>query len=198
MFKFSKRLFISTVQSLTFEGDNPITETVPITMSMEAGREFYTEHSAGVRTIHAGVGWIQPFGRASYVAGIDYPEAEGHLPTYMNDEWMDAYGTRLFCIYTLDDEEWEGSAFYAWDGIVGNLAPYDENLDDGKSDYLINVIVGGTGIFEDATGLLVGYTLGRGSSGPVDSIELPDSILKLMEGYVNIQINKNKVDQLSK
>jgi hypothetical protein len=185
--------------------------TIPINMQMEAGQDFSIEyneegckeHNPPCVTIHSGVGWIGPFGRASYVGGINYPIAEKYLPDYMKDpSWNEAHETKLFCIYTLDDDKWKGSRFYAWDGVVGNLKP--EKPPGGKSDYLINVIVGGEGIFKDATGFLVGYTYGREKLGrepakapeatPEDKPEggpgaprMPDSILKLMKGYVNLQ-----------
>jgi hypothetical protein len=67
---------------------------------------------------------------------------------------------------------------------MGNIQPVVN--DDGKMDYLMNIIVGGTGAFEGATGMLLGITPGRGTLDPVDGIWLPDSILKLMKGYVLI------------
>ena len=55
-------------------------------------------------------------------------------------------------------------------------------------DYLINVIVGGTGAFEGATGVLLGVTPGRGPNQDTGyGVALPDSILKLMRGYVLIR-----------
>jgi hypothetical protein len=156
---------------------------ITITMEMEAGAARYEEWPGGERTIHAGIGWLHPFGRGEYVAGMGYPEAEAYPePSYFNEEWMSTYGTRLFCIYRLEDGD-----IYAYDGVVGNLAPELEDGDDGKMDYLINVIVGGTGAYEGATGMLLGRTPGRGAGTEVvDGISLPVSILKLMEGYIKI------------
>lgn len=162
-------------------------KTIPISMEMEAGAAQYKEWPGGERTIHAGIGWMHPFGRGEYVAGIGYPEAEDYpMPSYFNEEWMDTYGTRLFCIYMLSDGN-----IYAYDGVVGNLEPYDPDVDDGKMDYLINVIVGGTGAYEGATGMLLGRTPGKGANTQVSSgISLPVSILKLMEGYINLPIKE--------
>ncbi len=156
---------------------------IPITMEMEAGAAQYEEWPGGEKTIHSGIGWILPFGRSEYVAGMGYPEAEAYpMPSYMNDEWMSTYNTRLFCIYRLADGD-----IYAYDGITGNYMPELENGDDGKMDYLINVIVGGTGAYEGATGMLLGRTPGRGASTDVsEGVSLPVSILKLMEGYIKI------------
>ena len=160
-------------------------KTTPIRMEMEAGAAQYKQWPGGQKTIHAGIGWIHPFGRGEYVAGMGYPEAEKFpKPSYFNEEWMKTYGTTLFCIYMLKDGN-----IYAYDGVVGNLEPVSG--DDGKMDYLINVIVGGTGAYEGATGMLVGRTPGKGKSTEVtEGITLPVSILKLMEGYIKIPVKK--------
>jgi hypothetical protein len=156
---------------------------IPITMQMEAGAAQYEAWPGGGKTIHAGIGWILPFGRSEYVAGMEYPETEEYpMPSYFNDEFMSAYSARLFCIYHLADGD-----IYAYDGITGNYKPELTDGDDGKIDYLINVIVGGTGAYEGATGMLLGMTPGRGASTNVgDDVSLPVSILKIMEGYIKI------------
>ena len=162
-------------------------KTIPITMEMEAGAAQYKEWPTGQKTIHAGIGWIHPFGRGEYVAGMGYPEEKDYpIPSYFNEEWMETYGTRLFCIYMLEDGN-----IYAYDGVVGNLEPYDADIDDGKMDYLMNVIVGGSGAYEGATGMLLGRTPGKGANTEVSGgISLPVSILKLMDGYIKIPIKK--------
>jgi hypothetical protein len=165
--------------------DKTTYKTIPITMEMEAGAAQYKEWPGGGKTIHAGIGWIQPFGRSEYVAGMGYPESKTvPKPSYLNDEWMKVYSTDLFCIYRLMDGD-----IYAYDGVVGNLEPAEN--DDGKMDYLINVIVGGTGAYEGATGMLVGRTPGRGKSTEAgQGLKLPVSILKLMNGYIKIPVKK--------
>jgi hypothetical protein len=165
--------------------DKTTYKTIPITMEMEAGAAQYKEWPGGGKTIHSGIGWLQPFGRSEYVAGMGYPEMKDFpKPSYFNEEWMKVYQTDLFCIYRLKDGD-----IYAYDGVVGNLEPADN--DDGKMDYLINVIVGGTGAYEGATGMLVGRTPGRGKSAEVgQGLKLPVSILKLMNGYIKIPVKK--------
>ena len=163
-------------------------KTIPITMMMEAGAALYKKWPGGEMTRHTGIGWIDPFGRAEYTAGLGYPEAKDYpIPSYFNQEWVKIYGeTKLFCIYMLKDGN-----IYAYDGIVGNIEPLDKNADDGKMDYLINVIVGGTGAYEGATGMLLGKTPGRGKSTEViKDYSLPVSILKLLQGYIKIPIKK--------
>ena len=167
--------------------DKTTYKTIPISMEMEAGAALFKEWPGGQQTIHAGIGWMHPFGRGEYVAGMGYPEAKDFPePSYFNEEWMETYGTRLFCIYRLSDGD-----IYAYDGVVGNLEPYDSEVDDGKMDYLINVIVGGTGAYEGAKGMLLGRTPGKGASTEITGgISLPVSILKLMEGYIQIPVKE--------
>jgi hypothetical protein len=156
---------------------------IEISMEMEAGASFFKAWPSGGKTIHAGVGWLHPFGRGEYVAGMGYPEAEAYPPpSYFNEEWNSTYKTDLFCIYRLEDGD-----IYAYDGIAGALVPELEDGSDGRIDYLINVIVGDTGAYEGATGVLLGRTPGRGANQEVEGgPALPASILKLMEGYIKI------------
>jgi hypothetical protein len=158
---------------------------VPMNMEMEAGFQFYQPSpDFGGLTIHSGIGWLEPFGRAQYWAGM-YPAAVSTLrPDFMNDaSWKSMFGgTDLFCVYRFNAND----AFYAWDGIMGNIQPVWN--DDGKIDCLINVVCGGTGAFKNASGLFIGYTPGRGRTQVTSTqIGLPLSILKLMEGYIRLR-----------
>lgn len=163
-------------------------QTIPVSMQMEAGTPFEQpwDTSDGSRCVHSGFGWIAPFGRASYVGVVGYPPAADYRPAYMDDDTWSALfgGTGLFCIYSLEDGD-----IYVFDGVMGNLEPGVD--DDGKSDYLINVIVGGTGRYKDANGMFVGRTTGRLDGGP--DTGLPLSLLKTMEGYINIKVKESKV-----
>jgi hypothetical protein len=158
---------------------------VPISIEMEAGRDQWNAYESG-QTIIAGMGWIEPLGRADYHYGFGYDEAlteDGAKPDFMNETWLETYPTNNLCIYHLAEGD-----IYTYDGIVGNLVPAS---DDGKSDYIIEVVVGGTGIYTGATGMILGYTFGRGDAAIPDGqtlpIPLPDSILKVMEGYVIVK-----------
>ncbi len=157
-------------------------KTIEIKFDYEAGAAQYKTWTAG-RVIHAGIGWFEPFGRSEYVAGMGFPEADQFpKPDFMNDTWMATYKTGLFCIYMLNDG-W----IYAYDGVVGNLHPVEN--DDGKMDMLLNVIVGGTGKYKGANGILIGRTPGRGNSTDVGGgLMLPVSIIKTMDGYINIPV----------
>jgi hypothetical protein len=158
---------------------------IPINIEMEAGRYQWNAYESG-QTIIAGTGYVEPFGRSDYHYGFGYDEAsteDGAKPDFMNDSWLATYPTNNLCIYHLADGD-----IYAYDGIVGNLVSAS---DDGKSDYIVEVIVGGSGIYTGATGMLLGYTFGRGDAAIPDGqtldIPLPDSIIKLMEGYIIIK-----------
>ena len=175
-------------------------DVIPLTMSMQAGSAFFeTYEGGGVKTIHSGVGYMDPFGVGSYHAGIGYPEAEKFpKEQYASDWFMDTFATDLFCIYHLADGD-----IYAWDGIFGannkdasNFKPAAEaaGTPATRGDVLVNVIVGGTGAYEGATGILVGTTSGAGPYGLVDndSMVLPQTLFKLMEGYIKIPKDPSK------
>ena len=86
-----------------------------VRMTMQAGYQEYKTYEPGMMTIHAGIGYMDPFGEGFYVAGIMYPESfVAPEATYVSD-WMDAnYGCSLFCIYHTNVGD-----IYAWDGIYG-------------------------------------------------------------------------------
>ncbi len=164
-------------------------QTIPISMQMEAGVPYHLTGPSPGYTVHSGSGWILPLGRATYVGGVGYLVADNYKPSFMwtdpatmNPAWKALFGTSLFCIYSLPDGD-----IYAWDGVMGNVQPVVG--DDGKMDYLVNVIVGGTGRYKNATGMLLGRTPGRGDD-PDSS--LPLSLIKIMEGYINIQVKESK------
>lgn len=64
------------------------------------------------------------------------------------------------------------------------------NLSDGSGDPIHgDMVVGGTGAFEGATGIWVGLTQGQGKVSEVaPGRKLPQSILKLMNGYVRLPV----------
>ena len=161
-------------------------KTISIIMEMEAGSGEFAKWPGGGKTYHAGIGYIKPFGKASYYAGIDYPEEKSYpRPDYFNQTWMNLYKTKYLCIYMLPDGD-----IFAYDGIVGNYEPFAPGTSE-KMDELINVIVGGTGAYDGANGILLGHTQGRGPATEVDNgITLPRSLLKIMQGYINIPIKE--------
>jgi len=168
------------------------TNTIPISMQMQAGSQVYEPWPGSIFTIHNGEGYIEPFGAATYSCGVGYPEqAEADLvkPAFLNDpSWSEPYDTGLFCVYTMEDES---GSIWVYDGVMGNLKPSGfDGVDGNKMDQLLNVVVGGTGDYEGATGIWVGHTEGWGEmSVPVGAppwLSLPKSLFKILNGYITI------------
>lgn len=159
-------------------------KTTSIFMEMEAGSGEFEKRPGDGKTYHSGIGYIKPFGKASYYAGIGYPEeTDFPRPDFFNQTWTYLFRTKYLCIYMLTDGN-----IYAYDGIVGNFEPFAPGTRE-KQDELINVIVGGTGAYEGVNGMLLGTADGRGPATDVDEdISLPRSLLKLMQGYINIPV----------
>ncbi|MCA9473991.1 MAG: hypothetical protein KC594_18155 [Nitrospira sp.] len=171
-------LFMVAPTSLLAEESTPKIEAIE--MHLEAGAEFFQPWPSG-RTIHSGVGWILPYGRADYWCGTDYAEAEAASRSQPEMQWIlenSIDSNPPFCIYRTSSGD-----IYSIDVLVGTIEPLDEG--GGRIDSVVNYVVGGTGAFAEATGVWVGRTLGRGQMQSVDDqLELPDSILKIMNGYV--------------
>lgn len=166
--------------------ENPKTvfKTIPVTLSMEAGSgEFVSSRPEGGKVHHSGIGYLDPYGPASYTCGIDYPEAKRFpYPDFFTKSFNDAYDSDgyIFCVYTVQE-----GAIYTYDSIAGRVSTTTE----GRKDEIVNVIVGGSGAFEGATGLWVGLTQGQGKVSEVaPGRKLPQSILKLMNGYVRVPV----------
>lgn len=164
------------------------TNTIPISMHMQAGAGEWWQWPDAIRTIHSGVGYIEPFGKASYSCGIGYPEkADFPAPAYFTEDWYAAFPTSLFCVYTIEDGS---GTIITYDGVMGNLKPSGWNgITGNKMDQLINVVVGGTGDYESATGMWVGHTEGWGEMIAVGdgSMTLPKSLFKIMDGYIKLK-----------
>ncbi len=161
----------------------PAKTHTPIAMQMEAGFAYFRPWTSGV-TYHAGIGYLKPYGAAEYYCGTGYKEAESVTLSQPVKEWLlqRADDTNpLFCIYRMADGD-----IYAYDVLVGSVL-----LNDARNehvDQVLNVVLGGTGKFKNASGFWVGTTAGRGQLKAIrPEWSLPDSILKLMEGYVRIQ-----------
>ena len=76
--------------------------------------------------------------------------------------------------------------------MSGDNALTPEQVDGSmptRTDALINIIVGGTGEYQGATGVLIGSTSGGGVYGTTDGMTLPQTLFKLMEGYIRIPKN---------
>jgi len=157
-----------------------------ITMQMQAGYNEYSHYPGAEKTKHAGIGYLHPFGKCDYWAGFGFPEQKKHpKPDYFNETWESIYKTKYFCIYRLADGD-----IYAYDGIAANYEPYKGESKE-KRDHLINVIVGGSGAYKGCNGMMLGMAPGRGDARELEEdVKLPQSILKLMSGYINIPVRK--------
>ena len=169
-----------------------------VRMNYHAGYDRYKEWPGEGRTIHAGIGWFHPFGPSEYYGIADLGKGaceealEYPLEKFFTEDWMKNFETDLFCIYRM-----EGGDIYAWDGMfaVRGLDPNKcvvYNSEYTRQDVLVNVIVGGTGKFKGARGLLIGTAEGGGETKVVNEMpdgspmELPATIMKDLEGYIRL------------
>ncbi len=167
-------------------------------MNYHAGYGVYKVWPNGGLTIHSGIGWFHPFGPSEYYGMACPPdnmceEAKNFpLDKFFTDDWMENFETDLFCIYRLPDGD-----IYAWDGMlaVRGLDPSKcvvYNSEYTRQDVLVNVIVGGTGRYEGARGLMIGTAEGGGDTKVVgkmpdgSDLELPETIMKDLDGYIRI------------
>lgn len=164
-----------------------------VRMAYQAGHAQWRDWPCEGKTVHAGIGWFHPFGKSEYVAIAGDCEEKKAFPIekYFTDDWMEVYDTALFCIYRLADGD-----IYAYDGIFcvrggdgDQEIPYGS--DYIRRDVLTNVIVGGTGRYEGARGIMIGTAEGSGSVANVgDDLTLPEGLLKCLDGYIKIPIKE--------
>ncbi|UVO55444.1 hypothetical protein [Sphingomonas sp. SUN039] len=152
-----------------------------VRVALEAGAAFYSAWPSG-KTIHAGTGYIQPYGAVDYWCGSGYAEAAAYPMGQVVTPWTltnadDAHP--LFCVYRTAVGD-----IYAYDILVGTI----ERVPGAKPerrDALVNYVVGGTGRFAGATGVWTGSAAGRGDLTKSNSgLQWPMSIIKQMEGFV--------------
>ena len=164
--------------------------TYSVRMAYQAGFDLLKQWPCEGRTVHSGIGWFHPFGKSEYFAIVgDCPEkADFPIEKYFTEDWMDVYDTALFCIYRMKDGD-----LYAYDGIFQQRGEGDEGVPDRtlelRRDILVNVIVGGTGRYKGARGLMMGTAEGSGWSKVCDEETgqtLPQALLKCLEGYIKI------------
>lgn len=154
-----------------------------VKLELEASANLYQKWPSGGLTWHHGTGFIEPFGAGEYYCGENFPEAKQHpLSDWLKGMMLQFTGRAdaLFCIYTVKD-----GSFYVYDSVAGER----EHLDDGSRNQMINVVVGGTGAYEGATGIWLGLTEGRGEPKEVvPGRRLPAVLLKVMDGYVKLPL----------
>ena len=163
-----------------------------VRMKYQAGYA-QTEAWTSGSTEHGGGGWFHPFGPSRYYCGTGFEEAEAFpLEQYFSPYWQETYNTSLFCVYQLEDGN-----LYAWDGIFavrdrGDIeVPLD--TDGSRRDVLVNVIVGGSGAYEGAFGLMMGTAEGSGKVGQApDGSFLPEALIKDLHGYIKLPLKNGK------
>lgn len=156
--------------------------TYDVDVHMQASAAIWEKWPNGGTTWHFGKGYVAPFGGGSYYCGKDFPEAakfplnQWQLGMFEN---LTGRADGLFCVFKL-----KGGDLYAYDSVTGMYAT--ENTDGGRNQ-MINLIVGGTGAYEGATGILLGLTEGMGKSVKVSAERNnPEVLLKIMSGYVKV------------
>ncbi|MGI5936162.1 MAG: stalk domain-containing protein [Oscillospiraceae bacterium] len=184
--------------------DTSVYTTYAIDMTMKAGSHEYEQWTSGFWTIHSGIGVIEPYGQSSYHAGKGYAEEKFKPDDFFNDNWLEEFGTDLFCIYHIGDL----GDIYVYDGLWSYILEEEDDCGIGdnaqRQDALINIIIGGTGAFEGATGILVGKTMGAGEKQQVGFMpkeivgeenkvpyDLPETLLKIMSGYIRVPANSS-------
>lgn len=156
--------------------------TLTISAHFQAGSGLYRQREGGGVTWHYGLGYIEPFGAAEYYCGKGFPEQKSHPPP----DWVvSLFGSLtgipdpLMCIYTVKD-----GSIYVYDGAAGNRVM----ASDGGLNQIVNIVVGGTGRFEGATGIWLGSADGRGlQTQVIPGRKVPEVLVKIMEGYVKLQ-----------
>ena len=164
-------------------------ESFEVRMAFQAGYAQYREWTSGT-TFHSGIGYFHPFGQCRYYMGdTDIAEAKNFpLSGYFSEGWEKDFCEMGFAIYRLPDGD-----IYAYDGIFGALIKGTEGLGldvpSFRNDILINVVVGGTGRYEGAVGILSGTAEGSGDAKEVKpGFFLPEGLLKLLSGYIKIPV----------
>lgn len=166
-------------------------ETIPVRMAFQAGYAQFEEWTSGT-SFHCGIGYFHPFGQCKYYMGdLDMAEAANFpVSDLFTEKFVNDFCDMGFAIYRLQDGD-----IYCFDGIFGALIAGTEGIGldvpSLRNDVLLNVVVGGTGRYEGARGLLMGTAEGSGESKELrPEFFLPEGLLKLMEGYIKIPIKE--------
>ncbi len=165
-------------------------ETFQVRMAFQAGYAQYQEHTSGT-TYHSGIGYFHPFGQCRYYMGDNFAEEKDFpIPALFTDKFVGDFCEMGFAIYSMADGD-----IYCYDGIFGALTAGTEGIGldvpSCRNDVLLNVVVGGTGRYEGARGLLMGTAEGSGETQQLKpDFFLPEGLLKLMEGYIKIPVKE--------
>ncbi len=165
----------------------PMAKTVEIQLQIEASanlKQNYPGSTADTITWHHGIGFLAPLGEVEYYCGKNFPEEKDFPLNDWQKGFFNQYTGRddaLFCTYTVIG----GDTFYVRDSVSGTVVNYP---DGGGRNMMINLVVGGTGKYKDATGVWTGFTEGVGR--PAQGDRAPKVLLKVMTGYVKLPNDK--------
>lgn len=168
------------------KGAPPAPSVVPMTWEFQASANLAKDYPGATETWHHGVGYITPYGAAEYYCGKGFPEQK---TKQLNDwqkgmfEKLTGRADALFCIYKVAQ-----GTMYVWDSVAGSFSMF---ADGGTRNENVNLIDGGTGIFANATGFMIGPTEGGGDPVPLaNGRRGMQALMKIMNGYVNLGENK--------
>ena len=164
----------------------PNDKTYEVQIQLEASSNLYQKYGTQGVTWHHGLGFIAPFGYASYNCGKGFPEEKNFPLTPWQAGLFNTLTGRadaLFCLYTTKD-----GTFFVRDSVAGTVYRDTDDQGNGASrNMMVNLVVGGSGAYVGATGIWTGFTEGRGTvSSPAAGRMLPAVLLKIMNGYVKI------------
>jgi hypothetical protein len=158
------------------------TSTATVSTVTDTKGNAYT--AAGSATVYAGFGGIQFF----YAKNIVAAAANSNTVTVTFSTSVHMFKAlsgkpeALFCVY-----QTRAGLLFAWDAPVGARYRYKEGAQNDR----INLIVGGTGQFQGATGLWNGSTEYRGLvTQVIPGHRIQEMTIKIMQGY--IQLPKQK------
>ena len=165
-------------------------ETFKVRMAFQAGYAQHKPWTSGT-TQHRGIGYFHPFGQCEYYMGIDFAEEKDYVfSDYFTQKFEDTICEGMgFAVYCLPDGN-----IYCLDSVFGTLfgGTWDDtSVASFRNDVLLNVVVGGTGRYEGAGGLLMGTAEGSGDAKNVmEDYCVPEGLLKLLEGYIKIPVKE--------
>lgn len=157
-------------------------------VEIQAGSSVFKVWPSGGKTWHYGEGFLEPLGLVQYWCGQDFPEQK----TMPQPEYLKSLskafigdannGEMLFCVYRLQDGD-----LYVYDSPIGMLRSYTGESNP-RREQTMNIVVGGSGAYQGATGVWLGVVEGRGKSiFPAGTgAQVPEVLLKIMEGYVRL------------
>lgn len=152
-----------------------------VRLAFQAGYEQYSPWSSGSTKEH-GFGWFHPFGIAEYWLGTGFDEEKEFEGEDMFGAFMlDQFESKYFSVYKMKD-----GLMYAWEISFGTVEKAAES--EKKAHYTF--VVGGTGKFKGANGILSGTRASTGNEKPVNGGNLPRALVTTESGLLRIPIEE--------